>query len=981
MNGTYRTSSALEKSGPRLIDEFLRRELRVGDPRNPRELVTALRRRYAGDAARIDQESAGLPVLYYQPQPLALPPGPAAGDTPGTREERRVQADLESDLTALIDSRDNREWAPEIRGWRDTLLREFSDGAAAARFGQDPAMRERAFLAVRRLGEFSRVARLVGVMNLALNCDYRRLAASLDDACDVIRILMGEALYNAGLSDGGLIIQVPLVDLRQRRDSLVLGVRGLAGLDEEGFDGDWGDDIAAYRRLLEELDRRNVPELKVYLREELLAPILDNMVSTVSRQDPEALRQLAATIPVEIGRLNRLREIASTLRLGTTIEAGVAASISKFEQALQLFIDGFARARSGARLIDLALPLPMAAQQADEEDADARRILREIVGLRGELARETECFLSCCGCDVDELRCQVKLDKVLFDVDRAIDLFAQGQGRPPEWGTEEKRASICGIVARNMKNERGCITPEVAYSLVADVAKAGLVLVSSARTLAEGFVTDESDEQQALTDVGQFARDIEPFIRLLIAAGDLLAAGRPISESIHRELENPQFPVPAGEVAADDDIAIQLVRLTRLVATIRSGSSAPSSALQLILDTAELVAGDSAMEAIAGVRPTPDEIVTPPTPEAYRGDGVGATLADIIRDELDSTTQGQLQEALDAIFAAQAALRTSLQAIGLANAANTSNAGLESAKAAQAAKLAHAAAFPTGGTPPTDLGQRALLDAEDGASAAANVAEVCAGLTENREGETSVLFDVLRRLEDTLTNTQSPLPRDAAELGILMREVFEDQLRGEQDWLDLIASLAPRCLNGGRRDLVLAARELLYGNPNFTKTGRLPAIPVNAPAVPLRSGVTGVADAVRAAAITVKTALEDRFDSGRFGGSAAILSPSAPAVVTRPATGPVITTAPSTAPARDFPEFVRTLHEATKQGQRGEVRAAIKAKIIRPDDWKYFKKRYKKFLTDEFVDLVDNLLDASRKGPIDPTVVHDVLQRPFDLGE
>src|ERR1700752_4102609 len=143
MNGTYGTSSALEKWGPRLVDEFLRRELRVGDPRNPKEVVTALRRRYTSDAARMDQESAGLPTLYQTP-PLLLPPATtAAGDTPGTKEERRVQADLESDLVALVDSRDNREWAPEIRGWRETLLREFSDGAAAARFAQDPAMRDR----------------------------------------------------------------------------------------------------------------------------------------------------------------------------------------------------------------------------------------------------------------------------------------------------------------------------------------------------------------------------------------------------------------------------------------------------------------------------------------------------------------------------------------------------------------------------------------------------------------------------------------------------------------------------------------------------------------------------------------------------------------------------------------------------------------------------------------------------------------------
>ena len=57
------------------------------------------------------------------------------------------------------------------------------------------------------------------------------------------------------------------------------------------------------------------PELKVYLREELLTQILDNLVSTVSRQDPETLRQLAATLAVEIARLTRLREIVGVEEL------------------------------------------------------------------------------------------------------------------------------------------------------------------------------------------------------------------------------------------------------------------------------------------------------------------------------------------------------------------------------------------------------------------------------------------------------------------------------------------------------------------------------------------------------------------------------------------------------------------------------------------------------------------------------------------
>jgi len=976
MNGTYGTSSALEKSGPRLVDEFLRRELRVGDPRNPREVVMALRRRYATDAARIDQESAGLPILYVQPQPLMLPAGPAAGDTPGTREERRVQADLESDLTALIDSRDNREWAPEIRGWRETLVREFSDGAAAARFGQDPAMRDRAFLAVRRLGEFARVARLVGVMNLALNGDYRRLAASLDDACDVMRILMGEALYNAGLSDGGVIIQVPLVDLRQRRDALVLGVRGLAGLDEEGFDGDWGDDIAAYRALLEELDRRNVPELKVYLREELLAPILDNLVSTVSRQDPEALRQLAATIPVEISRLNRLREIASTLRLGTTIEAGVAASISKFEQALQLFIDGFARARSGARLIDLALPLPMAAQQADEEDADARRILRDIVGLRGELAREAECFLSCCGCDVDELRCQVKLDKVLFDVDRAIDLFAQGQGRPPEWGTEEKRASIYGIVARNLSNERGCIDPEIAYGLIADAARAGLVLISSARTLIEGKSPVNGPQRD-------FARLFEPWIQLFIASADMFVAGRSVSEAILRDIDSLVRPTAlVGNTAT----IRQRARLDRLANEI-AASPVPSAAeaLQLIIDTAELVAGDSSMGDVAGgVLPTANETGGP-----YSGAGIAATLANLVT--LGPTSP--LNDAKAAILSAQAALVATLVAIGNPTALNLEDAGVKSADARQKADKAHATAFPIGIDPPPALEQRALAEAEDGARAASEVSESAAGLPVGKESQPPALSRALDGIAFALAGAGSPLPTDAAERGALMREVFEDQIRGEQDWLDLIASLAPRCLNGGRRDLVLAARELLYGNPNYTGTKQLPAIPVNTPTVPLRTAVTRVGDVIGreigAAAITLKEAIEDWYSGGR-GGPARARGRGGRGGRARPiqvspdpiqASAPLTTGYSGVEATPELHEFIKVLYSVSKEGSRKEIVSAINDDRVRPEDWEYLKNQYGGSLKDDFVELVDNLVDVTRTADVEKTEVRKVLQTPFDLGE
>src|SRR5207248_681438 len=122
---------------------------------------------------------------------------PGSGETPGDREFNRVRDNLASDLDTLINAPANREWRAELTGWRRSLTMEFEAGSDAGRLAQDPAKRERGFFAVRRLGEYARLARLVGVMNLEMNCSYRRLATTLDEGANVIRILMGEALFDA----------------------------------------------------------------------------------------------------------------------------------------------------------------------------------------------------------------------------------------------------------------------------------------------------------------------------------------------------------------------------------------------------------------------------------------------------------------------------------------------------------------------------------------------------------------------------------------------------------------------------------------------------------------------------------------------------------------------------------------------------------------------------------------------------------------
>ena len=70
-------------------------------------------------------------------------------------------------------------------------------------------------------------------------------------------------------------------------------------------------------------------------------PILDGLVGEVARQDPDALRQVAATSPVEIARMSRLFDISSRL-LGSTPTGPITAALALYVRSLQLFLDGFA---------------------------------------------------------------------------------------------------------------------------------------------------------------------------------------------------------------------------------------------------------------------------------------------------------------------------------------------------------------------------------------------------------------------------------------------------------------------------------------------------------------------------------------------------------------------------------------------------------------------------------------------------------------
>src|SRR5205809_3379801 len=91
------TNGAFPEAAGKLVDDWLRRELRVGDPKDPKEVSTALLARYKPEAIKLEEESRGLSVPLQGPIWQMADAQPTAPASPGSREIDEVQRDLETD--------------------------------------------------------------------------------------------------------------------------------------------------------------------------------------------------------------------------------------------------------------------------------------------------------------------------------------------------------------------------------------------------------------------------------------------------------------------------------------------------------------------------------------------------------------------------------------------------------------------------------------------------------------------------------------------------------------------------------------------------------------------------------------------------------------------------------------------------------------------------------------------------------------------
>ncbi|MEW6707814.1 MAG: hypothetical protein AB1430_23465 [Pseudomonadota bacterium] len=417
------------------LDNLIRRELKVGDPADPKQVAQALLERYKGDprANAIAQESRGLPFL----QTAVIAPVTPAAPTSSAAEWQQACDDVERDLACLATDAILKDVMPELRGWAQAIRSTLQEGYNAARFALDPHSRDKAFAMRRQLNDYARLSRLVGTHTPTMNSYYRSLGKSLDEAANLLLVVMGEALANIGFGGGRYLPQVPYTDMQTRRDAAIYALRNLVGSTQTAnASGDWPRGLDAYRQLNQLLEAQGQNDLRSLLVEGELARTMDELVQRSSDATSDGLRAVGSTALLALERFRRLVAVG---RRGVSPES---PTLYAFLEALQLFADGFESA-GGFRLMKIARP-PILFYglygSTGMDDADRRLI--DMITRRGLLADQLDCLGSGGCCNASPATAAL-LDKVLYDVDRAIDLYALGA---TNFGQTERRAASYGYL-------------------------------------------------------------------------------------------------------------------------------------------------------------------------------------------------------------------------------------------------------------------------------------------------------------------------------------------------------------------------------------------------------------------------------------------------------------------------------------------------------------------------------------------------------
>jgi hypothetical protein len=436
------------------LDNMIRSQLKVSDPRNPKEIAQALLSYYKDlpQAMAITEEAQGLPLA-----PMPMLPAAPARPTSSDAEFNIAKNDVEKALVDLSTNPLTADITPEMQGWGQSIRDAVEEIANAARQGLDPSQRDKVIAIRRQLGEYARMARFVGTLAPGMTQNFRRLAQGLDEVAAVSLVMLGESLASVGFAYGYYLLQVPLGDLRQRRDAVIYALRNFSGGAQESYGpDDWPRGINAYRLLYNWLEQQGQGDLRTLLIENEIARIMDTLIARAQNGTPEGLRALGVTAQLDLERFRRLAIIAPGamptlhgLPVGGVVGAmgpampDLSPPLVSYLEALLLFADAFKPA-GGLRLLRIARPAILFYGLYNPNLLEQDTMLLELIMIRGNLATLLDTIYP--GAGPRSVIPQVMLDMLVASLDRGIDLLSLG-AEPGIDAATEVRAVTYWLIA------------------------------------------------------------------------------------------------------------------------------------------------------------------------------------------------------------------------------------------------------------------------------------------------------------------------------------------------------------------------------------------------------------------------------------------------------------------------------------------------------------------------------------------------------
>jgi hypothetical protein len=402
------------------IDNMLRNQLRVSDPRDPKQIAQGLAAYYQDlpQTAAINQEAAGLPFQQTRALPMAPPRQPSSSDT----EFNIANGDVEKALQDLAANPLTNDITPEMQGWADSIRIAIGESKVAAAAGLDPTNRDKVIAMRRQLGEYARMARLVGSLYPEMTQNFRRLARGLDEVSAVSLVMLGESLASVGFATGYYLLQVPLPELQQRRDAVIFALRNFIGGAQETINQDlWPRSIDAYRRVYNWLEAQGQGDLRSLLLENEIARTMDTLITRAQNGTADGLRALGVTAQIDIERFRRMAIVAPGALSDENGHRDRSPPLEAYLQALDLFAQTF-KPGGGLRLLRIARPPILYYGLYRTSQVEHDNALFDLVAVRGTLAMIFDgLFPSNAARGVQP---QVLLDMLLLELDRGIDLLA-----------------------------------------------------------------------------------------------------------------------------------------------------------------------------------------------------------------------------------------------------------------------------------------------------------------------------------------------------------------------------------------------------------------------------------------------------------------------------------------------------------------------------------------------------------------------------